>query len=65
MTCAPLEIGFLLLLSRRSRRRRLANGIACDLGRMIRMAADETRIELTWLRGVGGGGAGGSSSLMD
>lgn len=64
MTCAPLEIGLVLLLSRRSRRRRLANGMACDLGRTIRMAADETRIELTWLRG-GDVGDGGSSSLMD
>lgn len=63
MTCAPVEIGLVLLLSRRSRRRRLANGFV-DFGRMIRMAADETRIELIWLRGVGGGG-GGSSSLMD
>lgn len=63
ITWAPFEIGRVLLLARRSRRRRLANGIACDFGRMIRMAADETRIELIWLRG--GASAGGSSSLMD
>lgn len=35
----------MLLLSRRSKSRRLANGTACDLGRIIRMAADETLIE--------------------
>lgn len=63
MTCAPFEIGLVVLLARRSMRRRLANGIACDFGRMIRMAADEIWIELTWLRGAGCGG--GSSSLMD
>lgn len=61
MTCAPFEIGFVLLLSRRSKRRRLANG-ACDFGRMIRMAADETFIELMWL-GVRSSSSAGWSKM--
>lgn len=42
------------LLSRLKRSRRCANGVACDFGRTIRMAADETFIVFTccsWLNG--------------
>lgn len=35
------------LLLRGKRRCRLAKGIVCDFGRIIRMAAEETFIELT------------------